>query len=225
MSRRRLLTSIGFATAGGAATAFTSPSDTPEPTPEPRRILIMGSSTTAGVGPVTATGAPDPARSYVNLTRTARPEDTFTVLGRGGTYVAYGTNPATNWTQTTIPAGHDTVIIQLGINDWYVPVDPTVYRAQLDELLGRVATANPAARTNGAIHWIRTWMPTPTGNADIRRSMWVRHGYTTADAIEHIDGHFHDMPGTPTPYAADTTGWHYNATGHQKLADTVLTLL
>lgn len=31
---------------------------------------------------------------------------TFTVLGRGGTYVAYGTNPTQNWTQTTIPIGH-----------------------------------------------------------------------------------------------------------------------
>jgi len=222
MSRRRLLTTIGFAaTAGSTATAFTAPSDTTEP----KRILIMGSSTTTGVGPVDAAGNPDPARSYVNLTRTSRPNDTFTILGRGGTYVAYGTDPTRNWTTTTIPAGHDTVIIQLGINDWYVPVDPTLYRTQLDELLARVATANPTAHANGHIHWIRTWMPTPTGNADIRRSMWVRHGYTTADAIQQLGGQFHDMPGTPTPYAADTTGWHYNATGHQKLANTVLELL
>jgi hypothetical protein len=184
------------------------------PAPEGKNVLFLGSSTTGCTGPS------DLDHCYVKLVEKERTADHFTVVGRGGTYVAYGT-PSQNWTQTTIPSGMDTVIIQLGINDWYVPVAPSTFRSQLDEFLGRVRTANPDAD----IHWIRTWMPTPTGDADTRRSMWVQHGYVTADAVEAVHGFFHDMPGTPAPRDIDSTGWHYNDQAHAELADVVLSFL
>ena len=182
--------------------------------PTGRDILLMGSSTTGCTGPST------PSACFVNKVKAARAADRFTVLARGGTYVAYGT-PSQNWTTTAIPGGHDIVVVQLGINDWYVPVTPLTFGAQVAELLQRVRSANPDAE----IHWVRTWMPAPTGNADIRRSMWVRHGFSTADAVETVGGTFHDMSGTPTRFAVDSTGWHYNNLGHQRLADLLLSFM
>lgn len=183
--------------------------------PAPERILVMGSSTTGCAGQITA------PQCYVNLLRTHTPVGTeFTVLGRGGTYVGYGT-PAQNWTQTPIPSGHDRVVIQLGINDWYVPVGPAIYRTQLNSLLARVKAANPGAE----IAWLRAWMPTPTGNVTSRNSMWALHGQTTADAMLFDRGVFLDMgtsAGLRRSTAAGDGGWHYNARGHAELADRVL---
>lgn len=212
---RRILAAVAAVAAVLALTgAAQPPSNFPSNPWEPKNVLILGSSTTACVGPL------DPADCYVTLLQGSRENDTFTVIARGGTYVAYGT-PAQNWTETPIPAGNDIVVVQLGINDSYVPVDPTLYGAQVDELLARVMAANPAAE----LLWVRTWMPTPTGNPDVRRSMWVQHGYVTADAVLQHGGVFLDMPGTPGPYAADSTGWHYNGGGHQVIAARLLAYL
>lgn len=180
--------------------------------PAGRDVLIMGSSTTACTGPSSVDAC------YVTKVKNARPADRFTVIGRGGTYVGYGT-AGQNWTTTPIPTGQEIVVIQLGINDWYVPVDPAQYRAQLDTLIGRIRSANPDAD----LYWVRAWMPNyPT---DTRLSMWTRHAWVTADALAAVNGTFLDMPGDPAPYRADTTGWHYNDAGHQALADKVLDLL
>lgn len=197
------------------------------PAPEPaaqvgQRILIMGSSTTGCAGPST------PAKCYVNLVRAARPLDTVTVLAKGGSYIGYGT-PAQNWTQTPIPAGNDQVVIQLGINDWYVPVPPATLRQQIDQLVIRVKAANPGAR----IGWLRTWMPVPAGNADVRQSMWALHGQYTADAMFYArqggaDAAFLDMGTSPGPRrstAAGDNGWHYNDRGHAEIAGVVLNWL
>jgi lysophospholipase L1-like esterase len=214
---RRIVAALAVVAAALTLTAAVAGAQPPSNPWDPKRVLIMGSSTTGCVGPVDSAGQPDPSQCYVNLVKASRQNDTVTVLAKGGSYVAYGP-AAQNWTTTTIPGGNDIVIIQLGVNDWYVPVAPATYRTQLDSLLDRVVAANPAAE----IHWIRTWMPTPTGNADTRRSMWVQHGYVTADAVEAVGGQFHDMAGTPGPFAADATGWHYNGGAHQRMARVVL---
>jgi lysophospholipase L1-like esterase len=189
--------------------ACTTSATTAQPLPE--KILIMGSSTTACAGDLDT-----PANCYVNLVKTTHPLDEFTVLGRGGTYVGYGTT-AQNWTTTVIPTGHDRVVIQLGINDWYVPVPPATYRTQLNALIKRVRTANPDA----AIAWMRAWMPVPTGNVQARNAMWALHGQTTADAMLFDQGTFLDMgtsPGLRRSTLAGDGGWHYNDRGHAELA-------
>jgi lysophospholipase L1-like esterase len=188
------------------------------------QILIMGSSTTACAGQLSS-----PANCYVNIVKAAHPADTFTVLGRGGTYIGYGT-AAQNWTTTPIPGGHDRVVIQLGINDWYVPVAPATLRQQIDGLVIRVKAANPGAK----IAWVRTWMPVPTGNADVRQSMWAQHGWSTADAMSYARtacnpnctpvADFIDMGTSPAPRRSTVSGdngWHYNDRGHAEIAAAV----
>jgi hypothetical protein len=179
------------------------------------KILVIGSSTTACAGQLSS-----PARCYVHLVEAAHRRDAFTVLGRGGTYIAYGADPARNWTTTAIPRGHDRVIIQLGVNDWYVPVAPTRLRHDIDRLVARVKAANPGAR----IAWVRTWMPVPTGDVGVRARMWTRHGTVTAAAMRAADGTFLDMRTRPGPRRStvpDDNGWHYNDRGHAEIAATL----
>lgn len=190
----------------------------------PERVLILGSSTTACAGQL-----PGPVPSpdcYVSLVRAANPQDEVTAVGRGGTYIAFydpkDKRPAAqqNWATYPIPTGYDRVIVQLGINDWYVPVAPATLRQHIDKLMARVRAANPNAR----IAWLRAWMPTPTGDANARQSMWMLHGQYTADAMAFAHADLLDM-GT-TPYVRRSTvandgGWHYNVRGHAELAQTV----
>jgi len=176
------------------------------------KILIIGSSTTACAGQLSS-----PARCYVRLVEAAHGDDEFTVVGRSGTYIGYGTDPARNWTTTPIPRGHDRVIIQLGVNDWYVPVQPAQLRHDIDRLVGRVKATNPRAR----IAWVRTWMPAPTGDVGVRQGMWARHGRVTAAAMRAARATFLDMrtrPGPRRSTLAGDNGWHYNDRGHAELA-------
>jgi lysophospholipase L1-like esterase len=215
-SAHAIPTGVGGPLPGSAAT--TTPTTVTSPTlPVGRDILIMGSSTTGCTGPA------EPAQCYVNLVQAAHPADRFTVLARGGTYVAYG--PASgNWTQTVIPTGQEVVIVQLGINDWYVPVDAATYRTQVDELLGRIRTANPTA----SILWLAAWMPAYAPYSEARQQMWQDHGVAVAGAINAVGGAVLDMHPTgdrraAAEYRADeNSGWHYNAKGHRKMADALL---
>lgn len=193
-----------------------------------RDILVMGSSTTGCAGPSA------PAKCYVNIIDAALPTDNVTTLARPGTYVAYGT-PTQNWTTTPIPSGQEIVIIQLGINDWYVPVAPATYRIQLtgtvaadgaDGLLTRVRAANPTAR----IYWLSAWMPAYGAYLQVRQDMWQDHGEVTAAAVNAVGGVMIDVDPTgdrraSAPYRADATGWHYNDAGHLVLAKRVLDLI
>ena len=215
---RRILRLFAVALLAFGALAYGSQHRSSATSVEGERILFLGSSTTGCAGPSSA------AHCYVNLVKAAHPDDQFTVLARGGTYIGYGTT-AQNWTQTTIPGGHDRVIIQLGINDWYVPVAPATLRQQIDRLVLRVKAANPGAK----IAWLRTWMPVPTGNVDVRQSMWALHGQHTADAMffaaqDGTGATFVDMGTSPGPRrssAPGDNGWHYNDRGHQEMADAV----
>jgi lysophospholipase L1-like esterase len=177
-----------------------------------RTVLIIGSSTTACAGQLSSA-----ARCYVRLVEAAHRHGEVTVLGRGGTYIGYGTDPARNWTTTPIPRGYARVIIQLGINDWFVPVQPAELRHDIDRLVGRVEAANPGAR----IAWVRTWMPLPTGDVGVRQRMWARHGLVTAAAMRAAGGTFLDMGTRPGPRRSTIPGddgWHYNDRGHAEIA-------
>jgi hypothetical protein len=187
-------------------------------------VLIMGSSTTACAGQLS-----DPAFCFVKIVENAHPLDHVDVLGRGGTYIGYGT-AAENWTTTPIPSGHDRVVIQLGINDWYVPVAPATLRQQIDRLIIRVKTANPGAK----IAWVRTWMPSAGDTSDARKAMWTLQGQYTADAMNYArtacnpnctpTATFIDMGTSPGPRrstASGDGGWHYNDLGHKEIGAAV----
>lgn len=181
----------------------------------PPRVLIMGTSTTACAGPT------DPAACYVERVRTARPGVQVTVIGRAGTYLAFGPVEK-NWTAHTIPSGFDVVVAQHGLNDWYVPVSAADWRAQVREYLTRVRTANPTAR----IVWVRTWMPS-TSAADwpVRKAVWDAHGVTTRQVVRSFGGTWVDLDPTGAggaPYRADATGWHYGNSGHSVIASALL---
>lgn len=185
------------------------------PGQEARKILIMGSSTTGCAGPAT------PAECYVNLVKAAKPRNTYTVLGRGGTHIGWG-DPAGNWTQTPIPGGHQVVVIQLGVNDWYTPVQPADLRVHVAELLGRVRAANPGA----VIVWLRTWMPgVSEQDFTVRQAMWRAQGVVTRESVRAVGGKWIEVDpygDEGGPYRADASGWHYSGVGHAKLAELVL---
>jgi hypothetical protein len=192
------------------------------PTQPAGKVLIMGSSTTGCAGPSAAD------KCYVNIVKAASQTPQrhldFTVLGRGGTHIGWG--PASgNWTQTAIPGGHQTVVIQLGVNDWYTPVDPATLDTQVAELLGRVRAANPGAR----IIWLRTWMPgIPEADFTVRQAMWRNQGVTTRAAVKAVGGTWIEVDpygDGGTLFRADATGWHYNDAGHARLAKEVLAAL
>lgn len=186
------------------------------------KVLIMGSSTTGCAGPSAAD------KCYVNIVKAASQTPQrhldFTVLGRGGTHIGWG--PASgNWTETPIPGGHQTVVIQLGVNDWYTPVAPGTLANQVAVFLGRVKAANPGAR----IVWLRTWMPGVTA-ADfrVRQTMWRDQGVYTREVVRAAGGIWIEVDpygDEGGPYRADATGWHYNDAGHARLAKEVLAVL
>jgi lysophospholipase L1-like esterase len=186
--------------------------------PTPREILLLGSSTTGCSGPSKR------ANCYVELMKAARPSDRFTVLARGGTTLALNT-PAQNWTQTPIPAGHDIVVIQLGINDWARELAYTTFRTHVEEFLGRVRAANPDAK----IYWMMPWIPQNwPGSPDTWWLLWQNHGVVLANALRPLGGELIDLGPTGSrreaaPYSAnDGSGMHYNDAGHRKIADAVL---
>jgi lysophospholipase L1-like esterase len=202
----------------------------------PQKVLIIGSSTTGCAGPT------DAAHCYVNLYKAARPTDTVTVEGRGGTYVSYGT-PDQNWTTPAVGSpdytgvdrvfgkpgysGNDRVYIQLGINDWYVPVLGTTYRANVRDLVVRARAANPVAK----IYWIRTWMPAVSdADLSVRTGHWNDGATQIKAALTSVSGTFLDLDPTGqgavtgcTNLRADpTSGWHYNDVGHVLIKDKIL---
>lgn len=186
-----------------------------------RSILMLGSSTTGCSGPSTL------ANCYVNLVKAARPDDTFTVIARGGTTLALGA-PNVNWTQTPIPGGNDIVVIQLGVNDWANGLAYATFRTHVEEFLGRVRTANPTAK----IYWLMPWIPQHwPGSPDTWWLLWQNHGVVLVNALRAVDGEMIDMGPSGTrreaaPFASgDGTGMHYNDAGHRKMADALLAKL
>lgn len=180
------------------------------------RVLIMGTSTTACVGPT------DAASCYVNRVRAARPGWAVTVIGRGGTYTGWGP-VAQNWTTQAIPTGHSVVVLQHGTNDWYVPVPPVEQRAHVADLMARTRAANPHA----LLVWVRTWMPDVSAADRVARTdMWHQHGAVTRSAVERHGGWWLDLDPTGTggtPYRADA--FHYDNAGHAVIAQRLLPYL
>lgn len=251
---------------------------------ESRRILFVGSSTTAGTGP----SSPD--KAYTALVQAALPNDVVTVRAEGGTLVndwlgaatAAG-NALTNayiivsdaaaaafavgdiiqlynssdalkeqkgFTITSMPsssgftninftpnaaaatvtgdqvkigyslAQQDIAFVQLGINDWYVPVATATFKSQVQTLLSRLRVQSPAIQ----LFWLRTWMP---NSEDVSRILkWDEYEVALADVVKQPGPwpcKFLDMRETNRSlYWFDPTGFHYNDFGHSLLAKKVL---
>lgn len=114
----------------------------------------------------------------------------------------------------------DIVIVQLGINDWYVPVVDSTYDIQLHSLFRQIRVTNPIAQ----IFWVRAWMPNSTDAARI--DQWNSHGLITAEAVADYDGVFIDMTQpNRAMYWIDDTGFHYNDEAHKLMAYELLQYL
>jgi lysophospholipase L1-like esterase len=251
---------------------------------ESRRILFVGSSTTAGTGP----SSPD--KVYTALVTVARPDDVITVRAEGGTLVndwlsqgTVVTGPTTssltvldadaaqfaigdyfqlytsadvlkeqtaftisniindagaNSTIQFTPAAattpavgnviklaysltqQDVAFVQLGVNDWYVPVVADTFKTQVQTMLSRLRVQSP----NIQLFWLRTWMP---NSDDVSRiQMWNDYEVALADVVTQPGPwpcRFLDMrESNRSLYWFDPTGFHYNDFGHQLLAKKVL---
>lgn len=187
--------------------------------PSARNVLIMGTSTTAGAGAVPLTNR------YVDLIKAARPDDTYTVIGRGGTTLV-NTDPAKSWENTVIPGGNDIVIMQFGINEWDTGVPIATFRDQATAFVARVRTANPDARIFWLSPWIKQYAVTST--FDVRGNRWQEFGMGIETALRTVQGVHIDLDPTGSrrlaaPYSSgEASGLHYNNAGHRKLADAVL---
>lgn len=254
---------------------------------EPRNVLFVGSSTTAGTGP----SSPD--KVYTNIVAQARPNDTVTVRAEGGTLVndwlsigvAQG-NALNNsyiiltdaiaaqfvvgdyiqlytsagvlkeqkaFTITSMPSAsgftnvtfspnaavatvtgdivklafsltqQDVGIVQLGVNDWYVPVDTSTFKTQVISLLTNIRAQSPAIQ----LFWLRTWMPNSVDAARI--AQWNEYEIALREAVAMPGPNpciFLDMRETNRSlYWMDPTGFHYNDFGHRLLAKKVLEYL
>lgn len=203
---------------GGSAAAVAQPT--------PRKILIMGTSTTEGMGATPASS------SYVNQVKAARPADTFTVIARGGTMLEHP-DPAKSWIDTVIPAGNDIVIVQFGFNEWNVGVPTATWQQQATDFLARVRAANPAAR----ILWLSTWISQYTASTpDLRAALWQEHGVATEAALRTVNGTHVDLNPSGSrreaaPYAWKAwgtpgyDGLHIRTSGHTKAAEALLAYL
>lgn len=108
----------------------------------------------------------------------------------------------------------DIVVVQLGINDWYVPVSDSTFDTQIHTLFKQIRVTSPMAE----IYWLRAWMPNSDDPARI--AQWQSHGEITEAAVEvDYGGHFIDMTQPNRAlYWIDDTGWHYNDAGHDLMA-------
>lgn len=186
-----------------------------------KKVLFLGTSTTEGAGATPVTSR------FVDLVKAAKPGNTYTVLARGGTTLV-NADPAKSWEQTTIPSGHDVVIMQFGINEWNTNVPATTFRDQAIAFLARIKAANPNAR----LVWLSPWIPQYIAQLpDARGNLWQEHGMAIEAALRTVRGEHLDMDPTGSrrlaaPYSfGSADGLHYNNTGHRKLADAVLTKL
>lgn len=254
---------------------------------ESRKILFVGSSTTAGTGP----SSPD--KVYTSLIQAARPRDVVTVEAEGGTLVAdwigiatgAGTSLTPNYliasnadatdfsvgdyvrlfnssgalkqstvfTITSMPSAsgftnitftpnasantvsgdlmkraysltpQDIGIVQLGINDWYVPLTAGTFQTQVTELMEEIRSQSPSMQ----LFWLRTWMP--NSEAASRIDMWNQYEEVLKEVVESVGvkpAIFVDMRETNRSlYWLDDTGFHYNDLGHQLLANRLLEYL
>jgi lysophospholipase L1-like esterase len=114
----------------------------------------------------------------------------------------------------------DLAVVQLGINDWYVPVDADTFQTQVRTMLTRLRNQSP----NIQLFWLRTWMPNSDDASRIQ--MWNDYEVALAEVVTEPGPwpcRFLDMrESNRSLYWFDPTGFHYNDFGHQLLAKKVL---
>lgn len=114
----------------------------------------------------------------------------------------------------------DIAIVQLGVNDWYVPVATDTFKTQVQTMLTRLRVQSP----NIQLFWLRTWMP--NSDDESRIQTWNDYEVALADVVTQPGPwpcRFLDMRETNRSlYWYDPTGFHYNDLGHQLLAKKVL---
>jgi lysophospholipase L1-like esterase len=188
-----------------------------------RKILILGTSTTEGMG------ATPLANRYASLVAQARPTDEFTVLGRGGTTLADAATA--NWLDYAVPGGHDVVVLQFGFNEWNRGTPVATFKTWAGDFVTRVRASNPGAKVVWLSPWISQYVPTslPDGRAEL----WQQYGMAVGSVLRAAGGSTAHVDLDPTgsrrlaaPFsfgAAD--GLHYNNAGHAKIAEALLTVI
>lgn len=188
-----------------------------------RQVLILGTSTTEGMGATPA------SNRYASLVASARPLDSFTVLGRGGTTLADPTTP--NWLDYTVPSGFDVVVLQFGFNEWNRGTPVNTFKTWAGDFVTRVRAANPGARVIWLSPWISQYLPPslPDGRAEL----WQQYGMAIESVLRAAGGSTAHVDLDPTgsrrlaaPYSLGSPdGLHYNNRGHAALADALLKVL
>jgi lysophospholipase L1-like esterase len=187
-----------------------------------RDILILGTSTTQGMGAVPA------SNRYASRVQAARPADNFTITGVGGTTLA---DPATpNWLGYTVPTGQEIVVLQFGFNEWNRSTPAATFKTWAIDFMTRVRTANPGVRIIWLSPWISQYTPVLP---DVRADLWQQYGKEIEAAlramggtVEHVDMDPHGSQRAAVQYSMGSPdGLHYNNKGHQALADALLTRL
>lgn len=217
-----MLRKITIAATLVATAALSLAASTPSGAATGRNILILGTSTTDGMG------ANPASNRYATLVANARPLDTFTVLGRGGTTLA---DPATpNWLDYTVPGGFDVVVLQFGFNEWNRSTPAATFKTWAIEFAQRVRAANPGVR----IVWLSTWVSQyVTTTPDARANLWQEYGMAIESTLRTVGGDVTHVDLDPTgsrrlaaPFSyGGADGLHYNNAGHRALADALLTVL
>lgn len=114
-------------------------------------------------------------------------------------------------------------IVQLGINDWYVPVVSATFKSQVITMLTELRSQSP----NMQIFWLRTWMP--NSESASRIDQWNQYEDVLNEVVQFpgvVPAIFLDMRETNRSlYWLDDTGFHYNDLGHQLLAKKLLEYL
>lgn len=209
-----LLATLGTGASGAQATT--------------RNVLILGTSTTEGMGATPAN------QRYASLVAAARPTDTVTVVGRGGTTLADPNTP--NWLTYTVPTGFDVVVLQFGFNEWNRGMPAATFQQHLLDFATRVRTANPGAKLIVLSTWISQY---PAVNGwDARAALWQEYGQAVSAALRAIGGNTAHVDVDPTgskrlaapfawkaPGTPGYDGLHYNNAGHAELARQLLTAL
>lgn len=181
---------------------------------EGKDILVIGSSTTAGVGPSSLD------KRWIALVEAARPQHNFYVATEGGSDVD-------DWPSDIgfgiLPQNQDIIILQLGINLWLTGTANATFELNVAGLMGQIYTYHPAA----VVFFLRAWMPRTSYDSQVIK--WADYGYILSSFQEfkayYNPFFFLDRYETNPEIYRHEEGIHYNDLGHELLAKTILDLI
>lgn len=210
--------SIGFL----SGPLFAQSSDNPCVTQAPQHIVVLGSSTAAGVGPTL------PENTWVNRYRSTlqalHPGYQVTNLARGG-YRTYHLMPSSYLPPAGQPApdtnrnitralslAPDAILINLPSNDAAVGIDAA-------EQMVNFRLMVDSAAAQGVPIWICTPQPRMFGNAQVNIQLALRDSIFAAFGSKAIDfwSDFADAQGQLLALYDSGDGVHLNDLGHEKL--------